>query len=365
MPGKIRVGILCGGRSGEHEVSLQSARNIVEAINKETHDVTLIGIDKKGVWSLYDPLHFLDNPNDPERIQLSDTSESLSLIPGKSGYLSVDAENKKTLAAVDVIFPVLHGPYGEDGTVQGLLKMADIPFVGAGVLGSALGMDKEVAKRLMREAGLPTSNFMVLRRHQLKNVSFEEMINRIGLPCFVKPANLGSSVGINKAYDRQGLERACQEAFQYDHKIIIEEFIRGREIECAILGNEEPMASICGEVIPQHDFYSYEAKYIDENGAILSIPADISESICAEIQRLAIEVFKTTCCEGMARVDFFLTDDEGIYINEINTIPGFTRISMYPRLWGASGLSYSELISRLIQLAIERHERDRELKTSL
>jgi len=365
MPEKIRVGILCGGRSGEHEVSLQSAKNILEAINKEKYDVALIGIDKKGEWSFYDPLNFLVNAHDPQRIQLSDTSESLALVPGKSGYLSVGPENKKTLSAVDVIFPVLHGPYGEDGTVQGLLKMADIPFVGAGVLGSALGMDKEVAKRLMREAGLPSAKFEALRRHQLKNISFEEIVNRIGLPCFVKPANLGSSVGINKAYDREGLERACQEAFQYDHKIIIEEFIKGREIECAILGNEEPVASVCGEIKPQHDFYSYEAKYIDENGAILSIPADIGETVSKEIQRLAVEVFKITCCEGMARVDFFLAGNNEIYINEINTIPGFTRISMYPRLWAASGLPYSELISRLIQLAIERYERDKTLKTSL
>jgi D-alanine-D-alanine ligase len=365
MPDKIRVGILCGGRSGEHEVSLQSARSILEAINREKYDVALIGIDKKGVWSLYDPLNFLVNPDDPEKIRLSDKSESLALVPGEPRHLTAGPENKKSLGAVDVIFPVLHGPYGEDGTVQGLLKMANIPFVGAGVLGSALGMDKEVAKRLMREAGLPTAKFETLPRHQLKNISFEEIMNRIGFPCFVKPANLGSSVGINKAYDLEELERACQEAFQFDHKIIIEEFIKGREIECAVLGNEEPQASVCGEIIPQHDFYSYEAKYIDENGAILSIPADISGSVAEEIQRLAIEVFKMTCCEGMARVDFFLTDDNRIYINEINTIPGFTRISMYPRLWGVSGLSYSELISRLIQLAIERYERDSKLKTSL
>jgi D-alanine-D-alanine ligase len=365
MPEKIRVAILCGGKSGEHEVSLQSARSILEAIDKDRHDVVLIGIDKKGGWSFYETHSFLNHPDDPRRIQLKPSGETMALVPGRSKGLSIGLKDKRPLGTVDVIFPVLHGPYGEDGTVQGLLKMADIPFVGADVLGSALGMDKEVSKRLISQAGLPVAEFEVLHRHQYDEASVRDIPDRVGLPCFVKPANLGSSVGISKVYDLEGMEAACEEAFRYDHKIIIEAFIKGREIECAVLGNEDPQASVCGEVIPCHDFYSYEAKYIDEKGAILKIPAEIQDGVAKEIKRLAIQVFKTTCCEGMARVDFFLTGDDEIIVNEINTIPGFTRISQYPRLWEASGLPYSELISRLIQLALARNERDKQLKTSI
>ena len=270
----------------------------------------------------------------------------------------------QTPRAIDVVFPVLHGPFGEDGTVQGLLKLAGVPFVGASVLGSAIGMDKDVMKRLLIGAGLPTPKFLAVQHSGMTDLRFEEVEERLGMPCFVKPASLGSSVGIAKAHNNAEFDAAVSDAFRYDDKILIEEFIRGREIECAVLGNEDPIASLPGEILPRHEFYSYEAKYIDEDGAAFEIPATLDESVVRDIQDLAVQTFKTLCCEGMARVDFFVRDDREPVVNEINTIPGFTKISMYPKLWEASGISYTELIDRLIQLALERFERERKLKTS-
>jgi len=364
MGDKIRVGILCGGKSGEHEISLISARSIVEAIDHDRYEVVLIGIDKTGAWSYLNTDNFLINPDDPRRISLNDARLRLAVIPGHSGELSVSLSGSPATGPVDVVFPVLHGPFGEDGTVQGLLKLADIPFVGAGVLGSAAGMDKEIMKRLLRDHGLPIGDFLTLRRADPGEFSFESARERLGLPLFVKPANLGSSVGISKVYDRKQFENAVNLAFQFDHKVLIEEFIEGRENECAVLGNDNPLASVCGEIKPTHDFYSYDAKYLDENGAILEIPASLDDDTAGRIQDLAVKTFKAICCEGMGRVDFFLKPDNEVIINEINTIPGFTKISMYPRLWEASGISYKNLISRLIDLALERYENDRKLKTS-
>jgi len=264
-----------------------------------------------------------------------------------------------------VVFPILHGPFGEDGTIQGLLKILDIAFVGPGVLGSAINMDKDVSKRLLKEAGLPTSKFLVFQKNQEQDISFEKIERELKIPFFVKPANLGSSVGISKVKDKKDFIKAVKEAFRFDNKIIIEEGIEGKEIECSVLGNEKPVASALGEIIPTHDFYSYDAKYFDEDGARMAIPANISEEVVGKIQEMAIQVFKTLCCEGMGRVDFFLTEDNKIFVNEINTIPGFTPISMYPKLWAESGISYSELIDKLIQLAIDRKEREDRLKMSV
>jgi len=359
---KINVGILYGGRSAEHEVSLQSAKNVLAAMDKEKYRPVLIGIDKSGNWILNDSPNFLLNADDPRLIKLNASGEAISLIPQSEGKLS-RRSGGQTAAQVDVVFPVLHGPFGEDGTIQGLLKLANIPFVGAGVLGSAVGMDKEVMKRLLRDAGLPIGPFITVRSEDplpdFKTVSAE-----LGLPVFIKPANLGSSVGISKVDNVAEYHSAVRQAFDYDRKILIEAYIDGREIECSVLGNADPMASVPGEVISSHDFYSYEAKYIDENGAELKIPADLSTEEVERIQQLAVATFKTLSCEGMARVDFFLASSHEIIINEINTIPGFTAISMYPRLWEASGISYSELIDRLIQLALERFEIEQKLKTS-
>ena len=236
--------------------------------------------------------------------------------------------------------------------------------MGAGVLGSAVGMDKDVMKRLLREAGIPIADFLVFTRASKEQIDYGSITNRLGLPLFIKPANLGSSVGVNKASNKSQFRSAIDDAFKYDHKILIEENISGREIECSVLGNDDPIASLPGEVLPAHEFYSYEAKYIDENGAAIEIPAKLPENIIKEIQTLAVKAFKSLCCEGMARVDLFLTDDNRIILNEINTIPGFTNISMYPKLWEASGISYTELINRLIQLAIDRFESEKELEIS-
>jgi D-alanine-D-alanine ligase len=264
---------------------------------------------------------------------------------------------------IDVVFPILHGPFGEDGTVQGLLKLADIPFVGTGVLASAVGMDKDVMKRLFRDAGLPIGKFKSLKSHE-KAPSFSEMASALGLPIFIKPANMGSSVGVSKVHNEEEYHTALSEAFKFDTKAILEEFIPGRELECSVLGNEEPEASIPGEVISTHEFYSYDAKYIDEKGATLEIPAKLPPETVKQIQDLAIKAFKTLECEGLGRVDFFLKPSGEVIINEINTMPGFTRISMYPKLWEAGGISYSKLIDTLIQLAVKRFEKEKRLKTS-
>ena len=361
MKKKIRVGILFGGKSAEHEVSLQSAKNVIDAIDKEKYDVVPMGIDKCGRWVLGKTSDLLCNSDDPKLIKLNQSSKNIALVPQSDGQIS-DLTGMQTDNAIDVVFPILHGPFGEDGTVQGLLKLANIPFVGAGVLGSAVGMDKDIMKRLLRDAGIPITKFLAFKKDDVVNP--EEVINTLGLPLFVKPANMGSSVGISKVKSGEELNKAVAEAFQYDTKILVEEFIEGREIECSVLGNSDPIASVPGEILPSHEFYSYEAKYIDENGAALKVPADIPEQIKSDVQELAIKTFKVLECEGLGRVDFFLKPDGKLIVIEINTIPGFTKISMYPRLWAQSGISYTDLIDKLIQLAIERFDREQGLKTS-
>lgn len=367
---KIRVGILFGGKSAEHEVALQSAKNIVEAIDQEQFEVTLIGIDKQGQWHQQKSAEFLLNAADPKMIALNTSSASaaLAVVPGTANTQTLSISEAAPMEPVDVIFPVLHGPFGEDGTVQGLLKLLNVPFVGAGVLGSAVGMDKDVMKRLLRDAGIAIAKFHVFPRALRNNIDPASIAAELGLPCFVKPANLGSSVGISRVDSEDEFEAALAKAFRFDNKIIIEENIRGREIECSVLGNANPIASLPGEVLTDaahHQFYSYEAKYLDEHGAVLEIPANLPEHLVKSVQDTSIRAFQALCCEGMARVDCFVTADERVIINEINTIPGFTRISMYPKLWEASGVSYQELITRLIQLAIERHKLEQELTTSV
>jgi D-alanine-D-alanine ligase len=332
----------------------------VAALDDEKYEVVLIGIDKTGQWHVADRAVWLLHAEDPKLIKLNtDNTEQLALIPGDRRERFLRVQSNQPLAEVDVVFPVLHGPLGEDGTVQGLLKLANVPCVGAGVLGSAVGMDKDVMKRLLRDAGIPIPRFRsctIAERHTLR---FDEVVEALGTPVFVKPANLGSSVGVSRCDDETSFVKAVDLAFEYDSKIMIEQAIKGREIECSVLGNDRPVASVPGEVIPHHEFYSYDAKYIDPNGAGLEIPAKISSEEVARVQDLAVRTFKTLCCEGMGRVDFFLTDSGEVLVNEINTIPGFTRISMYPKLWEASGLSYAALIDRLIELALERHEREK------
>ena len=358
------VGILFGGKSAEHEISLLSAKNIYEAIDRGKFEPVLIGIDKTGRWLLNDAQKFLLNADNPSLVSLNTAGKAVALQPESRGLLSADSANTFEAVRLDAVFPILHGPFGEDGTIQGFLKLADIPFVGAGVLGSAVGMDKEIMKRLLRDAGIPIGKFITLKSHE-KTPSFSEIENTLGKPVFVKPANMGSYVGISKVHDEGEYAKAVKDAFQYDTKIIIEEFIAGREIECAVLGNEEPIASVPGEIIPTHEFYSYDAKYLDENGAALQIPAKLDEKTKKQIQQLAVKVFQTLCCEGLSRVDFFLKGNGEIITNEINTMPGFTKISMYSKMWEASGISYTELITRLIELAVSRFEKERRLKTSV
>lgn len=361
---KTRVGILFGGKSAEHEVALQSAKNIIENIDQTKYEVVLIGVDKNGHWHLGDKSHYLLNSNDPKQISLNKSNQILNVSPG-GGNNFLTLTNHNEVGKIDVVFPVMHGTYGEDGTIQGFLKLANIPFVGPGVLSSSVGMDKDFTKRLLRDAGIPTCDFICIHEHQKNSLNTKEVVDRLGLPLFVKPANAGSSVGVTKVKEESQLIKAIHHALEFDSKILVEKFVKGREIECSVLGNEDdPMVSVPGEIIPNHEFYSYEAKYIDENGALTKIPADLPKDVIKRVQSLAIDTFRCLGCEGMARVDFFLTESSDLYVNEINTIPGFTKISMYPKMWEHSGIKYSDLIDRLIQLALKRAEREQKLKTS-
>ena len=359
MKRKIKIGILFGGKSAEHEVSLQSAKNVIAALDKNKYEIVLIGIDKSGRWHLQQGANYLLHATDPKLIALNSSgAKELTIHPGNLASQFI-TESKSQSRRVDVIFPVLHGSNGEDGTMQGLLKIMDVAFVGPGVLGSAVGMDKDVAKRLWRDAGIPIAKFVTVRKSEKNKISFSKIKKQLGLPLFVKPANAGSSVGVSKVKSEKDFKKALEAAFRFDDKILIEEYVKGREIEVAVLGNEHPRASIPGEIIPHHEFYSYEAKYIDENGAAAEIPAKLPKALIKKIQEAAIKAFQVLECEGMARVDFFVKPNGTFCINEINTIPGFTNISMYPKMWEASGIKYSELIDRLIELALLRHEREK------
>ena len=337
--------------SAEHQVSLMSAKNVIQAISRDKYEPVIIGIDTKGKWFLLDENQFLLNSDDAKNVEINhENSKKIAILPGSGGDL-INVENGELITKIDVAFPVLHGPFGEDGTVQGLLKLAGIPFVGSDVLGSAVGMDKDVMKRLLREAGLPIGKFITLKNQKL---NYSDVVSRLGLPFFVKPANMGSSIGVSKVSNESEYESAVTEAYLHDNKIILEEYIDGREIECAVLGNDNPQSSMVGEIISNKEFYSYESKYIDSEGATLEAPAKISDEILQKVKDLSIKAFNCLEAEGLARVDFFLKEKGELVINEINTLPGFTSISMYPRLWEISGISYSDLIDRLITLALEK-----------
>jgi D-alanine-D-alanine ligase len=367
---KLRVGILFGGRSAEHEVSVRSAQNVMAAADRNKYAIVPIAIMKDGRWQLG---ALPGGSQERPRIEPA-AGQSVEVIPATSpaspGPLIPVARlnSREQIGPLDVIFPILHGTFGEDGTVQGLLELAGIPYVGAGVLGSAAGMDKEVMKRLFRERGLPIVPYLAIRRADFEAsrrktcLAFEK---KFRYPVFVKPANLGSSVGITKAHNRKELAAGLRTAAGYDRKILVEKAIVGREIECAVLGNDTPIASAPGEVIPGHEFYDYEDKY-HEDTAQLIVPAPLRAAQTKRVQDLAVEAFRAVDCAGMARVDFFLEKRTGrIYVNEINTIPGFTSISMYPRMWAASGLPYAKLIDRLIELALERHREKTRTRYSL
>jgi D-alanine-D-alanine ligase len=355
---RLRVLLVFGGRSAEHEVSVVSATSVAQALDPARYDVMAVGIDKEGGWHLLPGPPALPAGSSQELPSVhGDAGSEVALArePGSRELVGKGGERQ----GFDVVFPILHGPFGEDGTIQGLLEMAGIPYVGAGVLGSALGMDKGMQKLVFQAAGLPVAPHAVVHEREWVEdaESVEARAADLGYPVFVKPAALGSSVGITKVHEPQHLARAMEEAFRYGRKVLVERSMEGaREIELSVLGNDDPVASIAGEVIPKgHEFYDYEAKYIDESGAQLVIPADIPPETLEEAQRVAVAAFRAIDCAGMARVDLFLMPDGALAVNEINTIPGFTQISMYPKLWEASGLAYPELVDRLIRLAVERH----------
>jgi D-alanine-D-alanine ligase len=384
---KLRVGVIYGGRSGEHEVSVASAASIMKHLDRSRYEPVPIRIEKDGRWTLADraptvvkaadvieharlqaarparpgrEAHIVAHPGD-ETVLTIERRDAASVPEGASAVV--------TGLGLDVIFPVLHGPFGEDGTVQGLLELANVPYVGAGVLGSAVGMDKAVAKRLFAAHGLPIAPYVVISRREWERDAprvTAQVGRELGYPVFVKPANLGSSVGISKARNDHELADAVRMAADFDRKIVIEAAVpNAREIECAVLGNDEPEASVAGEIVPSREFYDYEAKYLDE-GSKLLIPAPITEAQMAEVRRLSIAAFRALDGAGMSRVDFLMDGASGVlYLNEVNTIPGFTTISMYPKLWEASGVAYADLVDRLVSLAIERHAEKQQLRTSV
>lgn len=364
---KVRVGILFGGRSGEHEVSLMSAQSVMSALDSEKYDIVMIGINKRGQWLTGNVLAALNSGTDHQ-------AQAAALLPDPMTFGLMKVEMTETqmatlseVAELDVVFPILHGPYGEDGTVQGLLELAGIPYVGAGVVGSAVGMDKAIFKNVMETHRIPILPWRLVQAAVWRtdpNSTIIMLENMLDYPMFTKPANLGSSVGISRCGNQNELKEGLNEAARYDRRIVVEQGIKARELEVSVLGNDDPMASVIGEIIPKRDFYDYEAKYVSDDSELI-IPADLTSALSEEIQQLAVKAFKAIDCAGMARVDFLMNESNGeLYINELNTIPGFTRISMYPKLWEATGISYSELLDRLIALAMDRFSEKERLETT-
>ncbi len=353
MDERLRVALLFGGRSAEHDVSVLSATNVFRALDPARYEVVPIAITRSGTWLL------CSLPENVFPAAVPETGPRVALMPGAAGRLLVIPDAPGAAAqplAIDVIFPVLHGPFGEDGTVQGAAELAGIAYVGSGVLGSAVGMDKDAAKRLLRDSGLPVARFLCFTLTDAP--SFEAATAELGSPLFVKPARLGSSVGVSKATTREEFDAAVAEAFRHDSKILVEEFVRAREIECGVLEGEDGslLVSLPGEIVPtnRHSFYSYEAKYLDEDGAEIKVPADLPDSVRERVRKLSGTTFRTLGCEGMARIDFFLREDGKLLVNEVNTLPGFTKISMYPKVLAASGIGYPDLVDHLIRHALAR-----------
>jgi D-alanine-D-alanine ligase len=356
MKKKTRVIVLCGGRSAEHEISLLSARNVLQALDRDRFEPVVVGIDKLGHWRRESTRTLEAATGDPRSVALDAQAPSVAI--------------EEALTAEDVVFPVLHGTYGEDGTVQGMLELADVAYVGAGVLGSAVGMDKDVAKRLLRDAGIPIVDFHVVTAAAFRADAAAALApaHALGFPMFAKPANAGSSVGVSRVREPAALEAAVRAALAFDRKVLLERGVDAREIECAVLGNDDPKASLPGEIIVSHasGFYSYDAKYVDPNASTWKIPADIPATLVKRVQELAVATFRALELAGMARVDFFLDRGTGaLYVNEVNTLPGFTAVSMYPKMWEASGLAPTALVTRLIELAIERRDARRALATNV
>lgn len=354
---KKNLALVFGGQSSEHEVSINSARNIYLAIDKNIYDVTLLGVSKQGSWFEFSPSELETLAAISDKECTNQTSITLLRSDSKIYSYNLKTQNKKE---VHCAFPIIHGTNGEDGTLQGYFKILGLPFVGCGVLSSAVGMDKEVMKIIMTSAGIPNSKFAVIHRHN--PLTFADLQQQLGLPFFIKPANAGSSVGVHKIKSSEEFSIKLTDSFKYDHKILAEECIVGREIECSVMGlNHSPQAAVPGELVVKHEFYSYEAKYLDANGAEIVIPAKLNTEETEKIRALALKTYKALYCDGLTRVDFFMKANGDLIVNEINTLPGFTKISMYPMMWQAKGLAYTHLISQLIQLAFQKFEEDQQL----
>jgi D-alanine-D-alanine ligase len=365
---KRRILVLCGGLSGEHEVSLVSGTSVYQALDKAKYEVQMVGIDKKGRWVAVPDSQIPKDIVKARELDLSKNLDTVTLLPYASEKPLVWLKQPKA-EAVDVILPILHGTNAEDGTIQGLLELSQIPFVGSSVLGSAAGMDKDITKRLCQAVGVPVVPWRVIKKSdQAPRIEslIQELASEFNYPYFVKPANMGSSVGVSKVKSASEARSKIEQAWEYDTKVMVEKFIPARELEVSVLGNDKPKTSVIGEVLPQHEFYSYEAKYLDENGARLNIPAkDLSPEQIGKIQNYAIQTFQALECLGLARVDFFIDKQtQQIYLNEINTMPGFTNISMYPKMWAAAGLAYPDLLDQLIDLAVARSVERKNLKTT-
>lgn len=361
MNKKLRVAIVFGGRSTEHEISLLSAQNVIQALDKDKFEAVLIGIDKTGKWHYNKDSFKLLNKNNAREVSAAFEDNAILISQNAGEHTIISLKNKEQVDHIDVIFPVLHGTYGEDGSVQGFAKLANLACVGCDILGSAVGMDKDIMKRLLRDAGIPVARWRT-QRAENDLLDYDEVSSELGSELFIKPANLGSSVGVSFVDNASDFKKALEYGLLFDPKVIVEEKLVGREIECAVLGNEYPKASLPGEVIPKNSFYSFENKYMDESGAELVIPAQLSEMQIEKIQELSLKTYKALECKGMARVDVFLTKDDDIIVNEINTLPGFTNISMYPKLWEISGLDQTSLITELIHLALDAHKKQNNLR---
>jgi len=348
---KIKVALLYGGRSVEHAVSINSAKNIYNYINKDLYDAIPIGISKSGKW-------FLKNEVD-KNIESGDAL-SLNLNPDKASFTSANGVSHE----FDIVFPVLHGTDGEDGSIQGMLKAMSLPIIGTGVLGSAVSMNKIISKKLLHAASIPVVPFLHYHYHEKESIHFENISQSLGLPHMVKAASLGSSVGVSKVKDKASFDKAVAEAFKFDEEVMFESFIKGREIECAILGNDPARASLPGEIIisKNYEFYTFDAKYVDNKAVEIKVPAILDEKIIKQIQELSLASFRTLQCEDFARIDLFVTPNNEIFVNEINTIPGFTNASMYPMMWQQHGISFTQLISKLIDLALERHNKSKRIE---
>jgi len=354
MSRRLNVAILYGGKSVEHDISVRSAKNVVDNIDQAKYETILIGISKLGTWYLNEVIEEDIESGNPVSLKLDASSPILQdLTSGRE-------------IVIHVVFPVLHGTDGEDGSVQGLFKSLDLPVVGSGVLGSAISMDKIISKKILKEGGIPVAPYVEYHKSQNDDISYQKVVEEVGEPFMIKSSALGSSVGISMVKSEEGFQAALEDSFQYGDKIIIESFVKGRELECAILGNESPYASVPGEIvmIKDYDFYTYEAKYLDEQAIDIQIPAKADESVLNKIKAICIQAYSALRCDDYARVDLFLTDQEEVIINEINTIPGFTNASMFPMMWKHMGISFTELITRIIDLCINRYEDSKNLKTS-